>query len=75
MTEIYYLKPDSHEAWLVDFETQKFSIKTLKQKIPIQAKSIQMSNGNIYVVGGMSSDNKVLRDCLKIDTLMNVEYQ
>jgi hypothetical protein len=72
LTEVYYLKPDSYEAWFLDFETQKFNIKTLKHKIPIQAKSLQINNGNIYVVGGMSGDNKVLRDCFKIDSLMNV---
>lgn len=65
--EVYYLKPDSHEAWILDFEVKKFRIFSLSQKIPVQFKSMQTNNGNIYVVGGVNSINQVLNDCFCID--------
>lgn len=73
--EIYYLKPDSPEAWVLDFNVKKFRIVQLPQKIPIQSKSVQIFNGSIYVVGGMNSSNKVLNDCFVITPQMQVEQK
>ena len=73
MREIYLLKQDSNELHIFDFEARKFAKKVLSRKIPLKAKSVQLHNGNIFVVGGLSrneqsKENQVVRDCFKIDT-------
>ena len=47
---------------------------TIKQKIPTRAKSLQLQNGDLYVIGGMS-DNHVLQDCFSIDKNMQVKQR
>ena len=56
---------------------KKFVKRTISVKIPIQAKSLQTFNGNIYVIGGLhrneqNNENQVLKDCFKIDMNMEV---
>ena len=74
---MYHLKPDSNELHILDFNTQKFRVEQLSQKVPFHAKSYQTITGDIYVVGGFmrnesSSENQVLKDCFKIDRNMQV---
>ena len=69
---IYYLRPNSNEVYFLDFKLRGFCQETLnwqrgQGRIPHQVVSCQLSNANIYVVGGYrSSQNEmsVLRDCL-----------
>jgi len=65
---------------MLNFDRKKFVKKTLSQKIPIQAKSLQVPTGEIYVVGGFTrpgkvSDFEVLRDCFRIDRQLTVAPQ
>ena len=80
LTDIYILKQDTTEALIFDFNTKKFVKKALTQKIPVQAKSLQTKDGNIFVVGGLcrnlqNNENQVLKDCFKIDKQMLVTQQ
>lgn len=68
---LYYLAPDTHSLFLLDFKIQKFVKRSLSAKIPLRATSSQTNDGSIYVMGGMIPDKNLsqhaLRDCLHIN--------
>ena len=53
---LYYLVPDSHSLYLLDFEKRKFNKMKLNSRLPMRASSTQTLNGRIYVIGGMLPD-------------------
>ena len=52
LSEVYFLKQDTPEIFFLDFESKRFVKKTINQRIPVQAKSLQVMNGDIYIIGG-----------------------
>ena len=52
LSEVYFLKQDTPDIFFLDFESKRFVKKTINQRIPVQAKSLQVMNGDIYIIGG-----------------------
>ena len=78
--ELYLLKQDTQDLLMLDFESKRFLKTSLAQKVPLQAKSLQVASGDIYVVGGFTRFGKtneleVLRDCFKISPQMTLAPQ
>lgn len=80
---VYYLKPNSTDIYLLDFKLKGFCLETLRWKrgqslLPLQATSEQTSDANIYVIGGLPSNQasasspQPLRQCLQIDANLTV---
>ena len=51
--ELYICKQDTNDLFIFDFQLKKLIRNSISQKIPVQSKSVQALNGNIYLIGGM----------------------
>ena len=77
---IYYLRPNSTDIYFLDFKLKGFVKEQLRWSrgrgtIPNQVTTMQISDSNIYVVGGTRSQqggSTVLTDMLQIDANMTV---
>ena len=70
---LYYAVPGTKNLHLLSFNDGSFLQHELQKKIPMRSTTTQTSNGNIYVVGGVMTDehgrqtSTAMRDCLMID--------
>ena len=57
-SEIYMLKQETQDLLILDFEKKFFRQRPITQRFPYQSKSIQILNGDIFVVGGLNRTGK-----------------